>query len=109
MTGNSTGRPTCSKCSAFLPSNPTIERILIQHKHGLRYATVEHQPRLPLWVPGLKNGLAQDRAPMSLVVPVNAFGYKWVIIFDENHPNEMRASGSRDGIVTISTRTTLGV
>ncbi|KAM0145562.1 hypothetical protein ACHAQE_011202 [Botrytis cinerea] len=113
MTGSSranlTESPTCSQCSAFLPSTSIIERILIEHKHGMRYATVKHQPRLPLWVTGSNNGLAQDGTPMSLVVFVNAFGYKWVLVFDENHPNKMRASGARDGVVTTSTSTTLRV
>ncbi|TEY30976.1 hypothetical protein BOTCAL_0832g00030 [Botryotinia calthae] len=87
-----TGRPTCRKCLAFLPLKRFIERISIEHKHGMRYATVKHEPRLPLWVAGPSNGLAQDGTPMSLVVPVNAFGYKWVLVFNEDHPNEMRAS-----------------
>ncbi|KAM3156550.1 hypothetical protein ABEW05_002864 [Botrytis cinerea] len=102
MTGSSranlTESPTCSQCSAFLPSTSIIERILIEHKHGMRYATnINHDCH------------SQDGTPMSLVVFVNAFGYKWVLVFDENHPNKMRASGARDGVVTTSTSTTLRV
>ncbi|KAF7896799.1 uncharacterized protein EAF01_009202 [Botrytis porri] len=91
----------CEWCKAVLPAHETIERIIIQRGGAQRVATVTHEGRVPLWMHESRSnqdqsGNEQDKWPMCIMVQIEVFGMKCLVVISEDPTRGVKLSAIRD-------------
>ncbi|KAF7885622.1 uncharacterized protein EAF02_004131 [Botrytis sinoallii] len=100
-TSNPSPAKLCEWCKAVLPAHETIERIIIQRGGAQRVANVTHEGRVPLWMHESRsnqdqNGNEQDKWPMCMVVQIEVFGMKCLVVISEDPTQGVKLSAIRD-------------
>ncbi|TGO47452.1 hypothetical protein BCON_0277g00120 [Botryotinia convoluta] len=91
----------CDWCKAVLPAHDTIERITIQRGGAQRVTTVTHEGRVPLWMHKSRsnqdeNGNEKDKWPMCMMVQIEVFGMKCLVVISEDSTRGVKFSAIRD-------------
>ncbi|KAF5867981.1 uncharacterized protein Bfra_007177 [Botrytis fragariae] len=94
---NPTLATNCGRCTGVLPGHKTIERITIRHQDTQKVATINHEERVPLWTHVSEsnldqNGNEQDKIPRCMVVQIEVFGVKCLVVISEDHSRGVNIS-----------------
>ncbi|KAF7934769.1 uncharacterized protein EAE98_002814 [Botrytis deweyae] len=103
---NPTLATNCEGCTGVLPGHKTIERITIKHENARKVATINHEERVPLWTDVSEsildqNGNEQDKIPRCMVVQIEVFGVKCLVVISEDHLRGVNVSVAPD-LVALS-------